>query len=1001
MRVCRNAAVNSVRLAVLVVLIAMQPMVARSEPTGARYQVDQPSRPVADALTAIARQTNVSVLFDSSVVSARRSRPVTGQFTGAEAISKALEGTGLTAEVMRDGSVVVKPIAAPGSQSSTDSKDVISANADPIRLAQAPIPAQGSSEADVNKPTPERLTPQKLLTVEVTGSRIKRVDTQGALPVNVYSREDIDRSGQSSVADFLKTLNEISISGSDGSTPSGKQGTVQLRGLPIGTTLVLINGRRLQSSGSSADGSFFNLDQIPLAAIDRIEVLPVGSSAVYGGDALAGVVNIVLKKSFSGWAVDSRYAVATGTEDGSLSLTTGGNFERGSFLLVATGTKRTPLTMGERDFFKDADYRRFGGTDARTRTCAPGTVTSASGANLPGLNSPLAGIPAVGDRPLTPGDFAPTDGVPNLCAPLVQGGPGIPLLFKSETSALHSAVEYQLKDTFSVFAELTYSDLKIEARQSGPALSNVLVPAANPFNPFGVDVRVTTRLAFDNAPMGTATDVEYRRALVGTRLGLSENWELEATASTTRDKGSITPFNSQVNFAARAAALAASTAEAALNPFATGRAASDEVLRSIWADARNDFAGARDNLDVFVRGSPFRLPAGSVDLIAGAEWGEDRWRFIVGTPGGDSLNLSRRVNSQFAEARLPLLSGESQGRRLERATLLLAGRSDKYAGTNAEQTYQAGLELRPIRTTLLRAAHATSFKPATLLQLAPVPQSFTTDVFGLTDPQSNNDPIVGGEVFLGPNQNLQPQTGRAQTLGLLWEPESLDGLRMGLTAWRIRLRDQVFLPDSPQLILDNESLFPGYVTRGPSPGGTPGPVTRVFWTFLNFGQIDVEGTDADIAYAFRTPVGRFNLAAGATRTSKYEVKLMPGTPIDNRLSKLNNDFWAPKWKGRLSVGFDRAPWSVGVTGRYFGSYQDAGTSTRELGDTWLFDLAAGADLKKLLPWGSGGVKSAVLSLGIVNVADKLPEYANTFFFYDISNADWRGRYTSLRLSVAF
>jgi iron complex outermembrane recepter protein len=212
---------------------------------------------------------------------------------------------------------------------------------------------------------------------------------------------------------------------------------VQLRGLPVGTTLVLINGRRVPTSGLSADGDIFNLDLIPLAAIERIEILPVGSSAVYGGDALAGVVNIILKKSFDGWAVDARFGSAKGTNDSGLSLVTGGHFARGAVLLVGAYSKQSPLSAVDRDFFKDADYRRFGGPDARSRRCTPGTVSTTDGSNLPGLTSSFAGIPSVpSGQALTISDFARTAGVANLCGEFASGGNGKTLINRSETRCM-------------------------------------------------------------------------------------------------------------------------------------------------------------------------------------------------------------------------------------------------------------------------------------------------------------------------------------------------------------------------------------------------------------------------------------------------------------------------------------------------------------------------------------------------------------------------------------
>jgi iron complex outermembrane recepter protein len=1002
---------NPIRIAVLTALLTWHTLGATAEPApAARYHVDQPSQPLSESLRAIAKLTSSSVLFDPGVVNGRMSHPVSGQLSGAEAISRALEGTGLASEVQKDGAIVVKPRGAPVAVPATPSVGVSSAS-EPravILLAQA----AGGSSGDGNPPPSavlvaaneqrEQIAAEQR--VEVTGTRIKRVETDGAIPVNVYTKEDIDKSGQPTLTGFLNGLNVVSLSSTSEGGLAGAAGggvtTVQLRGLPIGHTLVLVNGRRLQDSGASGFSSFFNLSLIPLAAVERVEVLPTGSSAVYGGDALAGVVNIILKKSLDGFALDSRYGVAKGIEDGGLSLATGGMFERGSFLIVGALTKRTTLSVNEREFFRDGDYRRFGGPDLRGRGCTPGTVRSTTGANLPGLSAPLAGVPSVAPgHALTVSDFAATAGQPNLCYGIAQGY-GVGLVWGSETATVHATTDYRISDTWSALSELTYSKARQLGQETGPFLGSALVAASNPFNPFGADVLVTARLSPENGTTGTKRDTDFTRALLGVRGEIAKGWEFEASVVSAVDKSQSLALNSIVNSAARTAALAATTPSGALNPFATGRAASDEVLRGIWSDDISNSRGSRDLLNAFVRGSAFDLPAGPVDLIAGIELGRDKW--FSGGPTG-SFDYSRRTTAQFAEARIPLLRSpqSNQTRARELAALTLAGRRDDYSDVGTANTYQVGLEVRPASTILLRAATATSFKPPSLYQQTPRQSvSRALDSFGLTDPLLVNAAITSGEVIIGAPRVLKPETGEAQTLGVLYEPDAVPGLRVGLNAWRIALKDQIISPASAQFFLDNEQLFPGSVERAPSVGGVPGLVTRVNYSLVNIGKVDVAGTDLELAYLLPTSVGKWNLSAGATRTSKYDVVLVPNSPTDDRLGRRNTEAWAPKWKGRLFAGLDRGSWTLGITGRYLGNYKDAGTSTRELGDIWHFDLVTTADLKKLAGIGTS-FRSATLTAGIVNVGNKLPEFVGSFPFYDFTQGDWQGRYVNVRLSVAW
>lgn len=969
------------------------------------------AQPLDVALKQIAEAYKLQVVFAPQDVKGAKTVALKGSYTPVEAVAKLASDSGLSTTFNGQDTVVVKPKALGDSSRSPNGGQL----ENPLQLAQAQnqnnsagagaiegtkAETAGAEAARSTQKPNEGKQARNAERIEVTGSRVRRVEAEGALPVNVYTRRDIERSGQPTIGNFLSTLNEVSMITSE-TTNGGtvRQSTVQLRGLPVGSTLLLINGRRVQAVGSSS-ANFFNLNLIPLAAVERIEVLPVGSSAVYGGDALAGTVNIILKKSADGPSIDLRYGAAKGTEDGSVAFTAGGNFERGSFLLLGNVSKTTPLYSGERAFFSDADFRRFGGIDARTRDCTPGTITSATTANLPGLSATFAGIPTnASGRALTIADFAATAGIANLCNGNSNGN-GFALVSGNENKAVHATADYRLAGGWSMFGELTYTDDRLKVAESGLSLSNVLVPASNPNNPFGVPVRVTARLGVENGASGFTRNSEFTRALFGLRGEIAAGWDAEATATTTRDESVGVTVNGSANATARTAALASANTATALNPFTIGRAASDDVLDAIWPDTYRNSKGKKDLLNAFVRGPAFSLPAGSVDVIAGAEWARDAYK--TATPNSFDFDYKRQSQAVFGEIRAPLLTTTSDsGTKFELATLTLAVRRDNYSDFGNANTHQWGLEVRPIRSMFLRAAAATSFKPPTLLQLNPGESVFATELLGLRDPQRNNAPIIGGEARFVSPLPLQPETGKAQTLGAMWEPEGAAGVRLSLNAWQVKINGlivQLF----PQDILNNEAVFPGFVTRGPSVGGATGLVTRVVAGFVNVGRVEIAGSDWEGAYSLATSAGKLSLSTSASRTSKYQVQIAPGAPLADRLGRRNTSAWAPKWKGRVAAGLDTGPLSVGVTGRYLGAYKDAGTSTRELGDYWLYDLSASLDLKKLAPTFSSTFKTAVLSLGIVNISNKLPEFAGTTQpFYDFTQGDWRGRYANVRLAVGW
>lgn len=982
--------------------------IAAEPPPSVAHVIEQPAQPLADALRSIARQAGASVLFDPGAVNGRMSRAVSGRMSAAEAISRAVDGSGLAVDVMKDGAIVVKPAApvgggapAAGGARSTAAGAVVAGpvGQGPVRMAQGPDPQAPDRPVPAPTAAAEVSHQAGSQKIEVTGSRLKRIAAEGPAPINTYGRDEIEKSGQPTLERFLSSLSEVSVAAGEGSYgATGGQGTVQLRGLPLGSTLTLINGRRIQAVGSSS-GNYFNLNLIPLSAVERIEVLPVGSSAVYGGDALAGVVNVILKKSIDGMALDARLGSAQGTSDGSVSLAGGASGESGSFLVLGSYAKRLPLTMAERAFFRDADYRRYGGSDQRTRTCAPGTVSSATGANLPGLDASFAAIPSVaGGQTLTAADFVPTAGMANLCSGQAAGN-GYTLVHGLETLGLHASGERNLGGAWSVFGELTRTEDRLWSNEAALTLSNVLVPASNAYNPFGVDVRVTGVLGSENGVQTLDRRTRFTRALVGVRGDLGGGWDFEATGSSSRDSGESRTSGASANAAARTAALASPSADTALNPFTAGRAASDEVLRAIWPESLRISHGKRDQLGGFLRGTLLSLPAGPLEAIVGAEVGRDRYETTI--PGTTAIAADRTQRAAYTELRAPLLrSAAPAGPTWDLAALTVAARQDRYSDFGSAGTYQAGLEVRPARTLLLRASAATSFKPPTLLQTNVPDQGFPTEAFGLVDPARGNEPVVGGEVVRATNPALAPEHGKAYALGALWEPEGTLGMRLGVAAWKVHISDLIGLA-YPQVLVNNEGLFPGIVTRGPSAGTEPGPITRVLWGEVNYGSVDTSGVDFEASHAWKAMGGLWTLAAGATRTREYRVVLSPSAPAEDRLGRRFYDFWSPAWKGRLSAGFNHGGWSFGVTSRYLGAYKDMGTSTRSLGNAWTHDLSASLDLIKSGLVSGPMVRTATMSLGIVNVADRQPEFVETSPFYDPTQADWRGRYASVRLSVTW
>lgn len=968
----------------------------------ARYQIEQPSQDLGDALRAISRVTGTSVIVDARVIAGRTAKAVSGRLSGAEAIAAAIQGSGLESQLTRDGAVILRPAALPAA---APAAPVAPAGSGPALVrtgaASQPLGVQASADDEVLAAASPAgrsgsVPIEQITRVEITGSRLRRIDADGPAPVNVYTAKDIEKSGQSSLQLFLASLNEVSMSTGEGaSSLTLGQGTVQLRGLPLGSTLVLINGRRVEAVGSST-GSVFNLNLIPMAAVDRIEVVPLGSSAVYGGDALAGVVNVILKKAVDGQSLTLRLGTGRGLGDRGLSFATGGRSAQGSYLLMATYDRSTPLSMRDRRFFDSADFRSVGSIDSRLPYCTPGSVSSLSG-NLPGLSSNVAGIPNV--RPgaaLLIADFQATAGQRNLCN-YYTTGKGTTLVHGFETMGIHSVAEHQLAGSWSVFGEVSAVKDRMRSNANGiPLITRV--PAANLYNPFGADVNVTAALGADSGLLkGISRQSNFARVLAGVKGDIAPGWDAELTVSTSRDHGGTQQWNDVADSTALAAALAATDPAKAFNPFTSGRAADDAVLQGIWSDTVVRHRGRKDQVSALVRGALAQLPAGPVDVVVGAEAARDGYDNSVSLQS--EVHGTRSSSAAYGELRAPLLSaGEEGGRRWALASVTLAARSDHYSDFGSASTFQGGLEVRPTRGLLIRGSAATSFKPPTLLQTHVSDSTDYAEIYGLTDPARGGELITSGSVARTTNKDLGSETGRARGIGVVWEPEGSPGARVSATYWQVRIRGLISVL-SPQTTLDYESAFPGFVTRGASVNGRPGIVTSIKNTEVNFGLVDTSGTDVDLTYEWKTRAGRVTATAGASRTHKYDVLLSPDAAVEDRLGRRFRDFWSPRWKGRLSLGIDGRALGLVVTGRYLGAYKDSGSSDRALGNVWMYDLAGSLNLKKLWPELLPVFKAAAIGVSVANAGNREPKYAQGAPYFDVTQGDWRGRYASVRLSL--
>ena len=970
-----------------------------------RKTVDIPAQGLGSALESLAKVRGFQVVYLSDEVDSLKTAGVNGQLTADEALARLLSGSGLTFQHLDDATVTVFPQSAAGSGSSAAAKSNF-----PATSAHSDNPKGYLHLAAADQPGPESIVAtdpvadKNTEVVTVTGSRLSQEAAQGAQETVVYSRESIRQSGQLTVLDFLNTVPAVSTVVSEGGfdTVAGA-GAVRLRGLPIGSTLVLLDGRSVEGAGSGqSHGNPFDLNTIPSAAVERIEIVPEASSAVYGSDAIGGVVNIILRKKFDGLELSASTGGPTDRaySDTTASAAFGKSFSRGSASLIASYQLRGSLSNLEREYTRDQDYRRYGGLDERGTNCNPGNVSSLDGSNLPGLPTASAAIPVnpTGAR-LTPADFLATAGVTNKCS---YGSYGSSIIPSTRRLSFLGNAEYELTDSVTAFFQGIYSEDKQDSTLSPRSVYGQVVPADNPFNPFGVPVSVTYRFS-DEGLFGNDIGFTYfGRILAGLKGRIGSGWDWEVAVWQSQDHGKTRESNT-VNNAALNAALANTDPAQSVNLFGSGVPGSADVMASVVYDPAADFASRQQTANGFIRGDLFDLPAGAVKWLVGAEYGRAKQSIYV--PGEGSLapeRYSRSYRSGFTELNVPVLAGAAHGRG-DMLAVNFAGRYDDYSDFGGRFTPQGGIEFRPIDSLLLRGSYSKAFKAPDLRTVYAAPIT-------ILNSDLPADPFRGGEIYgatvnFGANKNIKPQTGNSRSIGLVWTPSQLENLQLSVTNFRITEEDRITTPRI-EVLLAYPQVFGSAIVRAPaSPDdiakGYLGRITTVNDVAVNYGDLVVEGVDVDIGYKWTTAFGTFSPQLAVANIYKFDSAVSPGSPIENRLGYASDDAFATRWKGTAAMGYAFGPWTARVASRYVSKYLDYDKKFM-LGNQWFFDASAGFEAAQTVVPGNSWLHGLYVSASVVNFLNRKVQFTDYYGTgYDPRMADIRGRYATVTVGMRF
>ena len=895
--------------------------------------------------------------------------------------------------------------------------------------------------------------PTQLQRVEVTGSSIKRIDAESALPVQVITREQIQKTGAANVEQLLQTISSISSSGgitaasASGATTGGIS-SVSIHGLTSTRTLVLLNGRRVSpyGLGFANDSVSVDVNSIPLAAIERVEVLKDGASAVYGSDAIAGVVNFILRKDFKGVEVTGEYGDTT-QGGGSIlrgSATVGfGDLEKDRYniMLVASLQREKVLFGGQRGFSKsaiDVDHLN----DTTSGNTFPANIAAADGSF--GTRNP--------SRPT--GCLAPYSTVDPLLSPngcRFDPAPLVTLIPRSDRVSLFGAGRLMINNNLELFAEASYNQNKIRTViQPVPLSDQFALPDNNPlFNVAPYNGLATILLqptspfyptAYVTGITGGATPdllVRYRAATAGNRditdistaprlvlgaRGSVLGWDLEAaglhTSSEVRERvNGGYPIYSQF-----LPILNSGT----VNLFGPNSAAIESQLQA--ATFKGDAFKVKSSIDsLSVKGSRdlVQLPAGALAVAAGGEYRREKYDFGASTElqqgdvsgyGGNFLpvNRERKVAAAFGEVNVPIVKGLEAD---------FAVRWDKYQGVGNSTTPKLTLRWQPNSVILVRGSIGEGFRAPSLADLyAANTQSVTPT--GLSDPLRcfTNPAFVNDDVkdcqtqfstTFGGNTQLKPEKSKSATLGIVLQPTN--DISVGLDYFKVRLKDTIVNGVDADTILSDPVKYGALIQRGAPDGKInpdtgqplPGSITGLLQTNLNLGGTKLSGLELDFKWAIPAgDLGKFSVGLNGTYFLQYDTQNLDGT-YSGGVDLVNGSTGGviPRWKHYLSIDWTRGPWSATFAQSFQKSYHETGGN---LADPDV-DPEAFHDARAYVTYDAqvsySGIKNWKLTLGARNLFDHDPPYVNTNAAfqsgYDPQYADPRGRFVYARVTYAF
>ncbi|MCH9690488.1 MAG: TonB-dependent receptor [Gammaproteobacteria bacterium] len=830
--------------------------------------------------------------------------------------------------------------------------------------------------------------------IAVVGSRITRnAEFETATPIQVVDREAIENSGYTNLQQLFEKHpaagnGTFSTRGNNQDSSANGAAAVSLRGMGADATLVLVNGRRVATSAFAENitNNFVDINSIPLAAVERVEVLKDGASALYGSDAVAGVVNLVLRKDFDGAEVTVDYGGADSYDQQSLSAIWGLNGEDGNITVIFDHHTNSTLANSDRKWLDQANQSARGGNDNRSSRGYPGTFL-------------------VDGKPVVDPDCPPGSIVEDICR--YEYGPWVLLTPEAERTGMLLLGHKQFNESIEFFTEVTVQHNTSIAQGAPTPIdgeANLIVPEDHPNNPFGREVGIEYYRTVDAGPRQWNIESNTLRGLFGLR-GSVADWDWEASIQRSRNESTQTGDLSQGWV--RTDKLQAEIDAGRYNPFGgvqNPQSVIDAIGTSLVRRGKSQFS----SMDFTLSGELFDTRNGAVAMAVGLEYRKEKVEdipddqfqrdLIVGTEAV-AASGGRDITSAFVEFGVPLLAN---------LDLTLAGRYDDYSDFGSTTNPMVNLLWSVNDMLSLRASWGTGFRAPSLAQigLGPSEESiFFADQYRCQDQGISADDCEEkfrndyNVAFVG-NPDLEAEESESYNIGAVFKP--FEALQLSLDLWQITQENKIdresreylysrYCNDQSSTICERDPAFPG---------ATFGQLRKIHSSFINIGEQEASGVDLSAVYT-GMPLwgGELGLRLDYAWLGKFNRVEQGGDDGSLRTRELTGEYEYPQHRWTGTADWNLADFGLSASFNYIGEFEDTleyEENTREVDAFMTLNLQARYS----------GFEQMTMSIGIDNVLDEEVPFAigdgdADIYGYASSLHDPLGRFVYGKLTYRF